>query len=129
MSANNPEFKHVDGAPYELPDLIKRLGDVSFSTPLPQERLDMVDAIKTHARNVQELILDGIESVGHLMTLVGCGDLEVENGHITQLGALLKHLASETNFLRATEGDMHQIIKEQQDLRAAGKKAAAGKDK
>jgi len=113
MSANNPHFGHVDDAAYRIPDLIKQLGDVSFSVQLDQDRIDIVDAIAQHAHNVQELLLDGLQSIGHLMSLAACGDCEVENLHVMQLGVLVKHLANEANFLRATHGDMREILSEQ----------------
>lgn len=133
MSARNPFFVDVDGAPYEIPDLLKHLGDVKSSTLLDQDRLYMVDAIHTHARNAEEWLLDGIRSIGHLMELAGCGDLDVDNRHVAQLGTLIKHLAGEADSLRATHSDMGYILAEQKELQAkanaahrrAGKGAAA----
>lgn len=119
MSASNPEFKHVDGAAYELPDLIKRLGDVSMFDPMTQVQLNIVDAIRMHARNTQEILLDGMHSIGHLMVIAADSDFEVDNGHLLQLGSLIKHLARETDFLRANESDMHCILEEQKSLATA----------
>jgi hypothetical protein len=133
MSARNPHFHHADGAAWELPTLIKNLGDVSYGEALTEDRLHIVDAIQTHARNVQELLHDGIRSVGHLMELTGCGDLEVSNEHITQLGSFLKHLAGEADFMRATESDMHQILKahaaQQVKAKPVGRRGASGVSK
>jgi len=123
MSSLNSQFGDVDGAPYELPDLIKKLGDVRFGEPLTQDRLDMVDAIATHSRNVQELLLDGIRSVGHLMELTGCGEFEYPQSYIGRLGTFLKHVAGEADFLRSTESDMRQIIKDQTALQVKTKPA------
>jgi hypothetical protein len=121
MTSTNPQFGNADGAAYEVPELIKRLGDVSYGELLKQDRLDMVAAIATHSNNVNELILDGLQSIGNLMALVGCGEHDVGRDHVVQLGVLIKHLASEANFLRATHNDMHYILTEQEVLRAAAK--------
>jgi hypothetical protein len=123
MSAKNPQIKNLDRPAYELPDLIKRLGDVSCFDPLTQEQRDMADAIQTHARNAHEVLLDGMESVGHLMTLAGGGDVELDNHHVLNLGALLQHLAVEANYLRAAESDMRCVIDEQEALQATAKSA------
>jgi hypothetical protein len=119
MSADNPHFGHVDDAAYKIPDLIKQLGDVGFGVQLDQDRIDMVDAIAQHAHNVQELLLDGLQSIGHVMSLSGCGDFEVGDLHVMQLGVLVKHLANEANFLRVTHGDMQHILSEQAALKAS----------
>lgn len=123
MSANNPQFGEVDGAPFELPGLIKKLGDVRFGEPLDQDRMDMVGAIAQHSRNVQELLHDGIRSVGHLMELVGCGEYEFPSSYLGTLGTFLKHVAGEADFLRSTESDMHYIMKEQAALQPKTKPA------
>lgn len=125
MSASNPHFNQVDGAPWELPTLIKNLGDVAHGDVLTEDRLHMVDAIQVHARNGQELLHDGIRSLGHLMELTGCGELEVSNEHIANLGTFLKHLAGQADFLRSTESDMRHIMREQAKARPAGRRSAS----
>lgn len=128
MSLLNPQFGEVDSAPYKLPELIKTLGDVRFGERLSQDRLDMVAAIAQHSRNAQELLLDGIRSIGHLMELTGCGELEYPLGYLGSLGSFLRHVAGEADFLRATESDMNHIMKEQAALqpkaKPAGRRAA-----
>lgn len=119
MTTQNPHFGNADDAAFELPALLKRLGYVGVGTRLDQDRCDMVDAIATHCGNLQSTLLDGMFSIGHLFVAIGCGEDELEKVHVTGLGALLKHLAYETDFARITLSNMRHIQHEQLQLKAS----------
>jgi hypothetical protein len=119
----NTYIGNIDEAAFELPGLLSRLGHVSLGDILGQDRNDMVDAIATHARNVESTLLDGMFSVAHLIMTTGCGDEEALKDHIVSLGALLKHLACETDYVRVTLGNMRNIQYDQLSIKANAKAA------
>lgn len=122
MIANNPLFKHVDRAAYELPDLLKQLGEVDCSKPVPQEQMHMVSAVAQHARNAQNTLLDGLESLGRLMTVAGLNDeYTLAGDDVAKLGSLLTHIAVEAEFLRFTESEMSYIERAQKEQQAGAK--------
>jgi hypothetical protein len=125
MSANNPLFKQIDRAACEIPNLLKKLGEVDYRKPISQEQAHMVDAIATHAYNAQDMLIDGIGSLGRLMNVAGLNDQYTVHGEdLANLGALLAHLAVEVEFLRLTESDMRYIEREQKGLQAGAKQGA-----
>jgi hypothetical protein len=119
MTMQNLHFGSVDGAAFELPGLIQRLGYVGVGKALDQDRCDMVAAIATHCGNVQSTLLDGIFSIAHLLVESGCSEDDLEKVHITGLGALLKHLAYETDYARITLSNMRRIQQEQLEQKAS----------
>lgn len=109
--SRNPLFKNIERAACELPGLFQILGEPSAAVPLTESQRHAADAIQTHARNAQEVILDGIESIGHMMAGF-TDDYDLDRGHISNLGMLLKHLAVEADQLRFSEADMRTILEE-----------------
>lgn len=120
MTNTNPQFCHPGRAAYELPTLLKNLGDVSVAV-LTADQHHTVDAIAAHAHDAVETITSGIESIGALMSTVGHGADEVAGGHFAALGALITHLAVELQHLHQVETDMAST------LQSCGKRAAAGR--
>lgn len=120
MSANNPELNNFERPAYELHTLLARLGQPSSAKRLTPEQLNIADAIKKHASNASETILDGLESLGQLMVMAGTNDqYTLEHGHISSLGKLIAHLAVEAQALAIAESDMGVLISE------CGKRGAA----
>lgn len=111
MSANNPLLKNIERAAYELPGLYQLLGEARASVPLTETQRQAAEAIVVHARNAQEVILDGIETIGHLMSGF-TDDYDLERNHVNNLGMLIKHLAVEADHLRGSSGDMRCILEE-----------------
>lgn len=116
MSTTNPRFKRADRPAYELPCLLQILGDPDF-TALTDDQRNIIDAIRIHAGNAQEVILDGIASIGDLMTMVD-DTHAVSNDGLLSLGALLKHLAQEADNLRSTQSEMLFALKSDDELRS-----------
>ena len=109
MAANNPLFKNIERAAYELPGLFQILGEPSASVPLTEAQRHAAAAIQSHAGNAQEVILDGIETIGHLMSSF-TDDYDLDRHHICNLGMLIKHLAVEADQLRNSAADMRVIL-------------------
>lgn len=122
---SNPHFMKPDDAAFELPGLIHRLGRVDLSEQLDQDRADMVEAIARHASNVESTLLDGMFSLAHLLVVVGCSDDELPKEHVVGLGALLKHMACEADYVRTTLSNMRHIQQGQHAHKAAGGPARA----
>ena len=121
MTNTNPQFRHPGRAAYELPTLLKNLGDVSCAAALTADQHHTVDAIAAHAHDAVETITSGIESIGALMSTVGHGAGEVAGGHFAALGNLITHLAVELQQLHQVETDMAST------LQSCCKRAAAGR--
>lgn len=117
MSMNNPRMKNVDRSAYELPVLLQALGEPNHAVRLSEDQRNIVDAIHIHARNAQEVILDGIASIGHLMTTVD-DTMEVSRHDLLGLGSLLKHLAHEADYLRGAQADMISILQSDEERQA-----------
>lgn len=109
MAANNPLLKNIERAAYELPGLYQLLGEPSAAAPLTETQRHAAEAIVVHARNSQEVILDGLETIGHMMSGF-TDDYDLERNHINNLGMLIKHLAVEADRLRSSGADMRCIL-------------------
>lgn len=113
MKASNPHFQNIGRAPYELPYLVKSLGDVDRSAILDADQAHKVEAITSHAFNATEIVAGGLASIGHLMSMVGNTEDEVDGCHVANLGDLIKHLAAEIEYLHEVETDMRTLLMRQ----------------
>jgi hypothetical protein len=111
MSKTNPQFCHPDRAAYELPKLLKNLGDVDRTAQLTTHQRNTVDAIASHAWGAVETIASGLESIGALMGIVGHGEEVVAGKHVAALGDLITHLAVELQHLHEVETDMAATLR------------------
>jgi hypothetical protein len=111
MEKKNPQFNHPSRAAYELPKLIKNLGAIDASTRLTEVQRHTVDAIQSHAWGATETILDGIESLGAMMSMLGNEESVVDGHHLARLGGLLGHLAVELQHLHEVETEMATTLK------------------
>jgi len=127
MSANNPHFQNIGRAPYELPYLVKSLGDVDRSAPLDAEQTHKAEAITSHAFNATEIVAGGLESIGHLMSMVGNSEDEVDGRHVANLGDLIKHLAAEIEYLHEVETDMRTLLMRQPVVTPAPRQRTAAR--
>jgi hypothetical protein len=113
VSLANPHFGHVDHAPYAIPNLLRKLGDVAHDEKLTNDRALMVDALAMHATNVETTLLDGIAAVGQVMVdALGSPD-DVDKDRLMVLATLIKHLAGDTEFARFVLSDMRHIQRAQ----------------
>lgn len=110
MSKANPQFSHPGRAAYELPKLLKNLGDLDRTAKLSEEQYNTVDAIVSHAWGAVETIASGLESIGALMGIAGNGDEAVPGKHVAALGDLITHLAVELQHLHEIETDMASTL-------------------
>jgi len=109
MRTDNPEFKLISRAAYELPRLLVRLGDVDRSIPLSYEQRNIVKAAEAHANNANERLMCCIESLGRLLRTASMSD-GVENYDLGNIGDLLTHLAVEAQHLQGVESDMADLL-------------------
>jgi hypothetical protein len=87
-------------------------GFSSRSKPTPDQCL-IAAAIEDHASNASETLLDGLEALGHLMSVAGAnGDRELSSHHLMMLGGLVAHIAVEAQYLQETQWEM-RVAKEQ----------------
>jgi hypothetical protein len=112
MSPNGPEFKNAEQAAYELPWLLRRLGQGSASTLTPEQQL-LAQAAEGHAYNASDDVLSGIEAIGSLLFIAGNNDQwPLNSSQLCNIGTLLRHLAVEAQFLKETEAEMRYLSKE-----------------
>jgi hypothetical protein len=127
MSAQNPAFANPGRAAYELPKLLKNLGDVDTSVPLSADQRNTVEAIQSHAWGAVETITDGIESLGAIMSIVGNSEHVVGGRHFAHIGSLIEHLAVELQQLHEVETDMVEIVSVDNKQLATSRSSGAGK--
>jgi hypothetical protein len=114
MSANNPLFNNAERAAYELPNLLTKLGVTSLSRPLVGEQRQLAEAAIQHASNASVVILDGIESIGHLLSYAALNEsMQLSSSHINNIGVLIAHLAVEAQAMRETESDLRVTLEYQ----------------
>lgn len=124
MSANNSLFNNADRAAYELPNLLTKLGVTSISCPLVGEQRQLAEAAMQHASNASGVILDGIESIGQLLSHAALNDgMQLSTAHINNIGVLIAHLAVEAQAMRETESDLRVTLEYQNN---GGAKQAQG---
>lgn len=120
MSATNPELQGVERPAYELQNLFTRLGQPRSGSNMTAEQANIAGAIKTHASNAAETILDGIESIGQLMTMAGLNDqYTLDRRHIVNLGQIIAHLAVEAQTMEQAVSDMGVLLAEKHNRGAA----------
>jgi hypothetical protein len=122
MTKSNPQFCHPGRAAYELPKLLKNLGDIDSSVSLTTDQHNTVDAIVSHAWGAVETIASGLESIGALMGVVGHGESEVAGKHVAALGDLISHLAVELQHLHEVETDMASTLQSIGNPKVAGRR-------
>lgn len=110
MRTDNPEFKLISRAAYELPRLLVRLGDVDRSIPLSYEQRNIAKAAEAHAYNSNERLMCCIESLGRLLRTASMSEGGVENYDLGNIGDLLTHLAVEAQHLQGVESDMADLL-------------------
>lgn len=112
MSPNGPEFKNAEQAAYELPWLLRRLGQDSAAALSPEQRL-IAQAAQGHAYNASDDVLSGIEAIGSLLFIAGNNDQwPLNSTQLCNIGVLIKHLAVEAQFLKETEAEMRYLSNE-----------------
>ena len=109
MSAANPLVQNVGRAAYEMPDLLRRLGDPDGIAPLTEEQRQIADAIETHAYNATAAILNGLEAIGNVMSAAARSEDGIEQRTVSDLADLVKHLAVEMQHLHDVESNMSAL--------------------
>jgi hypothetical protein len=99
MIATNEFFNHPDRAAYELAYLLRALPQhFDIKEALSGDQVLQVKAAETHAENYTDILLHGIESIGHLMYSAGNNE-NAPLKHFASLGALVGELAGQLQFL------------------------------
>lgn len=107
----NRYFGQVDRGPYQLGHLLRDLP--KRHTPLTSDTYLMAEAAASHASNGISALLYGLDAIGHLMIVSGCGDeYEPDKRKFTALGEVIQHIAVEVQFLMelrdSVEWDMRE---------------------
>lgn len=121
----NPAFNNVGRAPYELGYLVKNIGEIAVDAVLTEAQRNQVGAAVTHAQNSTETLLDGLESIGKMLALIGPLDERVDGDVVTNIGELIAHLAVEVQYVRDVEDEMSGILT--RDKAANAKKKGGAK--
>ncbi|WP_426192576.1 hypothetical protein [Massilia sp. DWR3-1-1] len=119
---SNPAFKHASRPSYELPNLMKAIGDVDGGEPLDDGMRNAVGAASSHANNAKETLLMGIETIGNLMMQLSQISEAVDDRDLIGIGGIIRHMAVEVQYLIDVEDEMDGILKRD---REASKKGAA----
>lgn len=117
---NNPAFKNVERPAYELPTLLKNLGDISVTVPMTAEQRNLADAAETHATNALSTLLDGIESVGRLLTQLGVAGVALDSGEAIRIGNLFAYLAVESQLMVDVQSDMESTLRQDSESSKKG---------
>jgi len=123
----NSYFSHPERAPYQLGHLLKLMpADFSMrNPPTPEDRL-IVEAAREHAINANETLMNGLEALGHIISYAG--DNENCNGdQFVSLGALITHIAVESQFLQETEWLIRETLEAHDEITAAKAAKSTGK--
>jgi hypothetical protein len=119
---SNPAFKHVCRPAYELPSLMRTIGDVDSSKPLDDAMRFAVDAASSHANNAKETLLMGIETIGILMMQLSQLSGYVDDHDLVGIGGLIRHMAVEVQYLVDVEDEMDGILRRDKERVAKGAK-------
>lgn len=119
---SNPAFKHVCRPAYELPSLMRTIGDVDKSKPLDEAMRFAMDAASSHANNAKETLLMGIETIGTMMMQLSQLSGSVDDHDLMGIGGMIRHMAVEVQYLIDVEDEMDGILRRD---REASKKGAA----
>lgn len=111
MIANNPHLNNLERPAYELPTLLKNLGDLSSTEPMTDDQRNMVGAIADHASNSTDRITNGLESIGQLLYAAGASGTGLIERHLSGIGELVSYLAVELQHLHDVESDMAFAVK------------------
>ena len=113
---NNPAFQNVSRPAYELPNLLKKMGEISAATSMTENQANIVMAVETHATNALSTILDGMEAMGSLLTQLGAAGDDLPNRDLCNLGNLFTHLAVEAQLMVDIQSDMMTILNSETEL-------------
>jgi hypothetical protein len=117
---DNPAFKNVGRPAYELPNLLKSLGDIGAVERMTSDQGWMVMAAELHATNALATVLEGVETMGRLLTQLGVAGIDVQGPELCKIGDLFRHLAVEAQFLVDVQGDMATILNNDEGLLPEG---------
>lgn len=107
MSARNPHFNNVERAPYEVLSLMAKLGETRLDQVLTDDQRQMADAIKQHAANATDVLLNGIEAIGRILSCsVMNENWQPSTTNLNDIGALISHLAVEAQAMYETRNDI-----------------------
>lgn len=118
---NNPAFKHIERPEYELPQLMKIIGEVDSSKPLDDTVRNAAQAASSHAYNMKENLLLSIESIGNLLVLVAQLPDPVQERDLLGLGGLIRHSAVQLQYVIDVEDEVDGILRRDQEASATKK--------
>ena len=121
---SGPAFKHIERPEYELPQLMKIIGEVDSSRPLNDTVRNAAEAASLHAYNMKENLLLSIESIGNLLMLVAQLPDPVRERDLLGLGGLIRHSAVQLQYVIDVEGEVDGILKRDKEVTAAKKGGA-----
>lgn len=119
---DNPNFRFVDRAPYELRRLMRQLPpDLSPYQPVTDEHRLIAEAAHTHASNAADTITCGLEALGHILSVAALSkDHDVESRHLARIGELIQHLAVDLQAIAEVEFTITDALTADDKRRATG---------
>lgn len=116
---DNPEFQNAERAPYELLQLVAKLGVTEVGVPLSDEQRHLAEAIETHAHNATDVILSGIEAIGMALACAAVNpNWQLSSTNVNNLGMLIAHLAVEAQALHDTTSDIRYDLAQAKEATA-----------
>lgn len=122
---NNPAFKHVRRPGYELPNLMKAIGNVDGGEPLDDGMRNAVGAASSHANNAKETLLMGIECIGNILMRLCELDDPIEQHDLMGIAGVIRHASVELQYLIDVEDEMDSILR--RDMEAVAKTKGGAK--
>lgn len=121
---NNPAFKHVSRPGYELPNLMKVIGDVDGGEPIDDGMRNAVSAASLHANNAKETLLMGIESIGNILIRICELDTPIEQHDLMGIAGVIRHASVQVQYLIDVEDEMDSILRRDKEVVATTKGGA-----
>ncbi|MGK5044934.1 hypothetical protein ACQ4WP_03405 [Janthinobacterium sp. GB4P2] len=120
MSASNPHFNNIDRAPCELGGLLRVLpAHFSVDHVMSTDERQQAEAAIQHAGNASYVLLAGLESIGKILFSAATNeDWPVKAGTLSDLAALINHIAVEAQAVQETRADLQSNL-DQDAKRAA----------
>lgn len=127
MIAENPHFKNIDRAPYEIGHLLRGMpARTPTGTMMTVDHRQQAEAATQHMSNASDTLLHGLEAIGKtLFSAAECEDYPVERSAVASIAALIQHIAVELQFLIDNNDGLTVDLNEDDKLIAAAKGLAS----
>lgn len=110
MSHDNPHFRNVERASYELAYLLRELPRHFKTHSLTADQQQMIEAADKHAANYTSTLLHGLQSLGRVAWCAGVNeDQQVDADDLANVGLLVTEIALQLQFIGDFRGQVNEL--------------------